>query len=106
MGFLNAIPGAVAQGLIWGLFAIGLYISYKILDIERNHVIIALGKNTYKAHIGEEFKVSAISGSAEYMSQNQGGGRQYYTLKNEDSSSNNENKLRYVSESDVIINAR
>lgn len=33
MGFLNAIPGAAAQGLIWGLFAIGLYISYKILDI-------------------------------------------------------------------------
>ena len=33
MGFLNAIPGAVAQGLIWGLFAIGLYISYKILDV-------------------------------------------------------------------------
>lgn len=33
MGFLNALPGAAAQGLIWGLFAIGLYISYKILDI-------------------------------------------------------------------------
>lgn len=33
MGIINAIPGAVAQGLIWGLFAIGLYISYKILDI-------------------------------------------------------------------------
>lgn len=33
MGFINAIPGAVAQGLIWGLFAIGLYISFKILDI-------------------------------------------------------------------------
>ena len=33
MGFINAIPGAVAQGLIWGLFEIGLYISYKILDI-------------------------------------------------------------------------
>lgn len=33
MAFLNAIPGAIAQGLIWGLFAIGLYISYKILDI-------------------------------------------------------------------------
>lgn len=33
MGFINALPGAVAQGLIWGLFAIGLYISYKILDI-------------------------------------------------------------------------
>ena len=33
MNFLNALPGAVAQGLIWGLMAIGLYISYKILDI-------------------------------------------------------------------------
>lgn len=33
MGFINALPGALAQGLIWGLFAIGLYISYKILDI-------------------------------------------------------------------------
>ena len=31
--FLNALPGAVAQGLIWGLVAIGVYISYKILDI-------------------------------------------------------------------------
>ena len=31
--FINALPGAVAQGLIWGLVAIGIYISYKILDI-------------------------------------------------------------------------
>ena len=33
MNFLNALPGAVAEGLIWGLVAIGVYISYKILDI-------------------------------------------------------------------------
>ncbi|MBR6650238.1 MAG: ABC transporter permease [Clostridia bacterium] len=33
MFFLNALPGAVAEGLIWGLMAIGVYISYKILDI-------------------------------------------------------------------------
>lgn len=33
MAFLNALPGAVAEGLIWGLMAIGIYISYKILDI-------------------------------------------------------------------------
>ena len=33
MGFINALPGAIAQGLIWGLMAIGLYISYKILNI-------------------------------------------------------------------------
>lgn len=29
---INALPGAVAQGLIWGVMAIGLFISYKILD--------------------------------------------------------------------------
>ena len=33
MVFFNALPGAVAEGLIWGLMAIGIYISYKILDI-------------------------------------------------------------------------
>ena len=33
MFFLYALPGAVAEGLIWGLMAIGVYISYKILDI-------------------------------------------------------------------------
>ncbi len=33
MSFLYALPGAVAEGLIWGLMAIGVYISYKILDI-------------------------------------------------------------------------
>lgn len=31
--FLNALPGAVAQGLIWGLMSIGVYLTYKILDI-------------------------------------------------------------------------
>lgn len=30
---LNAMPGACAQGLIWGIMAIGVYITYKILDI-------------------------------------------------------------------------
>jgi len=29
---LNAMPGAIAQGLIWGIMAIGLYITYKVLD--------------------------------------------------------------------------
>ena len=30
---LNAIPGALDQGLIWGVMAIGVYITYKVLDI-------------------------------------------------------------------------
>ena len=29
----NALPGACAQGLIWGIMAIGVYITYKILDL-------------------------------------------------------------------------
>lgn len=30
---LNAMPGAVTQGMIWGIMAIGVYITYKILDM-------------------------------------------------------------------------
>lgn len=30
---LNAMPGAVAQGLIWGIMAIGVYITFKVLDV-------------------------------------------------------------------------
>lgn len=29
----NALPGAVSLGLIWGIMAIGLYITYKILEV-------------------------------------------------------------------------
>ena len=31
--FVNALPGAASQGLIWGIMAIGLYITYKILEL-------------------------------------------------------------------------
>ncbi len=33
LGFVNSLPGAVAQGIIWGLMAMGVYITFKILDI-------------------------------------------------------------------------
>ena len=32
-GLLSALPGAVAQGLIWGLMAIGVFIPFKVLDL-------------------------------------------------------------------------
>ena len=32
MGFLNALPGAVGLGLIWGVMAIGVYITFRVLD--------------------------------------------------------------------------
>ena len=33
MSLINALPGAVAQGLIWGIMAIGVYLTFRILDI-------------------------------------------------------------------------
>lgn len=32
MSLINALPGAVAQGLIWGIMAVGVYITYRVLD--------------------------------------------------------------------------
>lgn len=33
MIFMNALPGAVAQGLIWGIMAIGVFLTFRVLDI-------------------------------------------------------------------------
>ena len=30
---INALPGSVSQGVIWGIMAIGVYITYRILDV-------------------------------------------------------------------------
>ncbi len=31
--FLASLPGAVANGIIWGIMAVGVYITYKVLDV-------------------------------------------------------------------------
>ncbi len=33
INYLNSLPAAAAQGIIWGIMAIGVYLTYKILDI-------------------------------------------------------------------------
>ena len=33
LDFLGSMPGAIAQGIIWGIMAIGVYITFKIMDI-------------------------------------------------------------------------
>ena len=33
VGFLTALPGAAAQGIIWGIMAIGVYITFRVLDL-------------------------------------------------------------------------
>lgn len=30
---INALPGSISQGLIWGIMAIGVYITYRLLDV-------------------------------------------------------------------------
>lgn len=33
LNWLGTLPGAVGQGLVWGVMAIGLYITFKVLDL-------------------------------------------------------------------------
>ncbi|MBP3470538.1 MAG: ABC transporter permease [Lachnospiraceae bacterium] len=33
LNLISAMPGALAQGLIWGITSIGIYITYRILDV-------------------------------------------------------------------------
>ena len=33
MSLINALPGAAAQGLIWGIMAVGVYLTFRILDV-------------------------------------------------------------------------
>jgi putative ABC transport system permease protein len=64
LNFGNALPGVFSLGLIWGVMAIGLYITYKILDLSDLTVdgsfctggavcivMIAMGYPTYLAMI-------------------------------------------------------
>ena len=32
LAFFNSLPGAVAQGIIWGIMAIGVFITFRLLD--------------------------------------------------------------------------
>ena len=32
-GFLASLPGACAQGIIWGMMAVGVYLTFKVLDL-------------------------------------------------------------------------
>ena len=86
---------------------------YKVIDIGRNYVTIAYGKNLYKANIGEEFKISSkFYGSAQYLSNDADGGRQYYSVSDKKEEEKTPKKKttpsgnRYISEDDVEIKAK
>ena len=33
LSLFNSLPGAMTQGLLWGIMAIGVYLTYRILDV-------------------------------------------------------------------------
>ena len=36
----TALLGAVAQGILWGAMVLGVYITYKLLDIAQTEVLL------------------------------------------------------------------
>lgn len=59
--FLISVPGAVAQGIIWGIMAIGVYITYRILDFADLTVDGSLGTG------GAVFAMCTIGGMNVYL---------------------------------------
>ena len=43
LAFINSLPGALGQGLAWGIMAVGVYITYRILDVSDLTVDGSLG---------------------------------------------------------------
>lgn len=62
MSFLSALPGAAAQGIIWGLMAIGVYITFRVLDVADLTVDGSLGTG------GAVLVMCATSGMNIYVS--------------------------------------
>ena len=62
MAFLSALPGAAAQGIIWGLMAIGVYITFRVLDVADLTVDGSLGTG------GAVLVMCATSGMNIYVS--------------------------------------
>lgn len=60
--FLVSIPGAAAQGIIWGIMAIGVYITYRILDFADLTVDGSFGTG------GAAFAMCTIGGMNVYVS--------------------------------------
>ena len=74
LSLVRALPGNVAQGLIWGILAIGVYMTFRLLDFADLTVdgsfatggavavmLIRAGVNPWIA-IGAAFLIGALSG--------------------------------------------
>ncbi len=45
LSLLNAIPGAVTQGMLWGIMAIGVYLTFRILNVSVCVMLMRSGCN-------------------------------------------------------------
>ena len=76
--------------------------NFKVVDIGPSNVKIALGKNIYKAEVGERFKIqSEFFGNNSYHE----GARQYYSSEDEFNDRANSAK-KYTSSDDVVIHTK
>ena len=62
LAFLSSLPGAAAQGIIWGIMAIGVYITYRVLDFADLTVDGSLGTG------GAVFAMCTLGGMNIYVS--------------------------------------
>ena len=37
-GLLASLQGAVAQGVLWGIMVLGVYITYRLMDLSLIHI--------------------------------------------------------------------
>ena len=75
---------------------------YRVIDITKNAVLISLGKDIYRASVGEEFKITSnFEGNAQYLNNH---GRYYHSVNSE--SDSNTSKRGYVSPLDVEVKAK
>ena len=62
LAFLSSLPGAAAQGIIWGIMAIGVYVTYRVLDFADLTVDGSLGTG------GAVFAMCTLGGMNIYVS--------------------------------------
>ena len=66
MALFRALPASVAQGMLWGIMAIGVYITFKVLDFADLTVdgSLALGEAVFRLCLRYASRHSAVFSQA------------------------------------------
>ena len=57
LALFRSMPGAFAQGMVWGLMALGVYITYRLLDFADLTVDGSLATGHSGKHFNPDFPV-------------------------------------------------